>query len=255
MKPVIVFILALLPLSCTSNMKKMGNGFFHTLDKKDYADHFASMHTDYVNSSNVGFIKLDRKSKKYLEKLYKKIISNDSLTLEQNIQPRFYIIDDKRNFFFSLPGESYFFSSGLFINYFKNEETLVSALVYEVIKSNKKIYKQRVIVPTGHLETEKMLELTRIPVKIKVKINEWSYFVMKEMNYDPSSILHWIQVQNRNYSDFALQNGKIQKVSEEESQFKQFIVKKGINLSKIDRRDGKLLREFYHLINYIKKKA
>ena len=70
---------------------------------------------------------------------------------------------------------------------------------------------------------------------------------MKEMDHDPAGILHWIQIQNRNHSDFALQNGKAQRVSEEEARFKQFIVKKGVDLGKIDRKSEKMLREFYHL--------
>ena len=79
----------------------------------------------------------------------------------------------------------------------------------------------------GYIETQKILELTRIPVAIKSKINEWSYFIMREIQYDPGGILHWIQIQNRNYADFLLQNGKNQKVSEEEAQFKQFCGKEG----------------------------
>ena len=77
---------------------------------------------------------------------------------------------------------------------------------------------------------------------------------MKEIQYDPAGILHWIQIQNRNYTDFLMQNGKSQKVSEEEALFKQFVVKQGINLGKIDRKSRKSLEGFYHLINYVKKK-
>ena len=254
MKNAIVCILLLFLLSCTSfKERKTFDGFFYSFTKRDYIDHLAAMGTDYVSPFNVKLIKLDQKSKMYFERLYNKIVSNSSLVLDQDIQPRFHIVDDERIFFFSLPRGWFFFSSGLFIKYFKNEETFVSAFVHEVIKSNRGIYKKRIMVPTGYLETEKMLELARIPVGVKAKINEWSYFVMKEINYDPAGILHWIQIQNRNYSDFILQNGKAQKVSEEESLFKQFIVEEGISLGKIDRKSEKLLQEFYHLINYIKK--
>ena len=255
-KTAALFILPLFLLSCASFFEdqKKERKIFYGFRKKDYIDHLAAMGMDYIGSFNIGFVKLDKKSIRYLQKLHNKIILNKSIVLNRNIQPRFYIVDDQRIFFFSLPGGSFFFSSGLFVKYFRNEETLVSALVHEIIKSNRKIYKKTIIVPTGYLETEKMLELTRIPVEVKAKINEWSYFVMKEINYDPAGILHWIQIQNRNYSDFILQNGKAEKVSEEESLFKQFIVERGISLGKIDRKSEKSLREFYHLINYVKKK-
>ena len=250
-----MLILVFFSLSCSLFQdKKVGEDFRPIRDNGDYADHLASMWTGYVNSSHIGFIKLEKRGVRYLERLYNKIVANKSLTLENNIRPRFHIVDDKRTFMFSLPGGSFFFSAGLFAKYFRNEEALVSALVYEVIKSSRKIYKKRVVVPTGYLKTERMLELTRIPVEVKAKIYEWSYFVMKEINYDPAGILHWIQIQNRNYSDFTLQNGKAQDVSEEESRFKQFIVKKGINLGKIDKKNEKQLQEFYHLINYIKRR-
>ena len=250
-----VVVLPLLLSSCAFFQgQEKDDGFSYVLAKKDYADHLSMMGTDYINSFNIRFIKLDKKSTRYLEKLYDKIISNESLTLDRNIKPRFYIIDDKRAFFFSLPGGNFFFSRGLFAQYFRNEETFVSAVVYEVIKSNRKIYKTGAVVPTGYLKTEKMLELARIPVKVKAKINEWCYFVMKEINYDPAGILNWIQIQNRNYSDFVLQNGKTQQISEEESLFKQFIVDRGINLGKIDSKNEKSLQSFYHLINYVKER-
>ena len=229
--------------------------FFYTLGARDYVEHLASMQKDYVDSSNINFIKLDGKGQKYLERLHERIVSSDSLSLERKIRPQFHIVDDNRIFFFSLPKGKFFFSSGLFAKYFGNEEALVSALVYEIIKSNRNIYRKRIIVPTGYLATEKMLELTRIPVKVKVKINEWSYYIMKEIGYDPTSILHWIQIQNRNYSDFVLQNGKVQKVSEEEALFKQFIVKRGVGLGKSENKSKKSLQEFYHLINYIKRRS
>ena len=255
MKIVVIFILPLLLLSCAFfQRQEKDDGFIYVLAKKDYVDHLSMVGADYINSLNIRFINLDKKSKVYLEKLYDKIISNESLLLVRNIQPRFYIVDDGRAFFFSLPGGSFFFSLGLFAKYFKNEETFVSAFVYEVIKSNQKIYKKGIVVPTGYLKTEKMLELARIPVKVKAKINEWCYFVMKEVNYDPAGILNWIQIQNRNYLDFILQNGKTQQISEEESLFKQFIVDRGINLGKIDRKSEKSLQGFYHLINYVKKR-
>ena len=234
--------------------QKGERGFFYDLTKKDYTAHLSMMGTDYTNSFNTRFIKLDQKSLTYLESLYSKIISNTRLLLNRNIQPRFHIVDDERVFFFSLPGGNFFFSRGLFTKYFGNEETFVSALVYEVIKSNRKIYKKSVIVPTGYLKTEKMLEITRIPVKVKAKINEWSYFVMEEIDYDPVGILHWIQIQNRNYSDFVLQNGKTQRISEEESLFKHFIVARGIKLGEGAKSNHKSLEKFYHLINYIKNK-
>ena len=251
-----VCLLALFLSSCSFFGGGEGeDGFVYGAKEDDYVDHLGSLLTDYIRSPYVSIVVLDRKSRSYLEDLYWKVVANKSLALDKTIQPRFYIVKDKRVFFFSLPGGGFFFSTGTFDRYFKNEDVLVSALLHEIIKSNRKIYRKRTVVPVGHIETEKMLELTRVSVDIKSKINEWSYFIMQEIQYDPAGILHWIQIQNRNYADFLLQNGKNQKVSEEEARFKQFVVKRGINLGKIDRKNRKSLQGFYHLVNYVKKKS
>ena len=106
---------------------RQDDGFVHTAGRNDYIEHLGLILTDYINSPYIRMVTLDRESRQYLEELYGKVISNKSLVLDKNIQPRFYIVKDKRVFFFSLPEGGFFFSTGVFAKYFRNEEVLVSA--------------------------------------------------------------------------------------------------------------------------------
>ena len=225
---------------------------YRSLQNKDYIDHLTSLESVYIASPGVDSIKLSRRNTRYLRGLYEKIVMSNEFLFKHKQDPRFYIIQDKRPFFFSLPGAQFFFSSGLIVEYFKNEETLVCVLVYEMIKSHYLIYEKKTIIPIGYIKTARLLGLTGIPLEVKMEINKRSYFAMKRAKYDPLAILHWIQVQNRNSLDFSFQHGDIGTLSKEEFQFKNFMVTRGSHTGNIVLRSGRSSSGFYYLIDRIK---
>lgn len=194
---------------------------------KDYIDHLASLAADYIDSPEVHRVNLSKESQDYLDELYKKIVRNNELVFSKEKRPRFYIIKDQTPFYFSLPKAQFFFSSSLIKRYFRNEELLVACLTHEIFKSHRAIYQKNTVIPLGHMETQRMLALTRVPVDVKVELNKLSFYAMRRAQRDASAYLNWLQTQNKNTLDFAMQLGDSRSISREEFMFKNFLVLEG----------------------------
>lgn len=193
----------------------------------DYVDQLSALSSGYITSPGIEVVSLSNLSKSYLQSIYTKIVNNNELLFKKKHDLEFYIIKNKTPFFFSLPKGKFFFSSGLFLRYLKNEELFVSSFSYEIIKSLNNIYNKKLIVPIGFLRTERILGITRISLEEKMEINKWSFFAMKRAGYDAFAILNWIQTQNKNTLDFTVQHGDARKITREEFLFKNFIVNEG----------------------------
>jgi len=246
-----LFVLVFLA-ACTTASKNTKD--FSNLSEpatKDYIDHLASMGEVYLGSDEVKEVKLKAESLQLLDQIYERIISNNEILLSKLNKPKFHVIQNKTPFLFSLPKAQFFISSGLIEKYLKSEDLFVAALTAEIIKSERNIYEKRLMVPLGYLNTERMIQVTRLKPETKFQLNEWCYFVLKRAGYDASAYLNWIQVQNRNTLDFSLYLGDAIGISKEEHLFKNFMTKQGIASVEKKINEANSSRAFYNLLNNI----
>ncbi len=217
-----------------------------TMLNKDYRDQLASFSGALIDNPKVRIVKIDKKIKQYLTEIFNRVVSNNELLLkkEEEYSPEFYIIDHSMPFIFSLPQNKFFVSKGLVKKYFKNESLLISALVFEIIKSKREIYYKSQLVPTGVMDIQRIISLVRIGLEDKMKIYKWTYFALKRAEYDASALLNWIQMQNKNTLDFSWMIGDSRIVTREEFEFKNFLAGRGS--TNIELPTANSTREFYY---------
>lgn len=222
------------------------------LSPKDYHAHLEYLGAVYLQSPGVSTLRMSDRSQQYLLSVYRNLVENNEILLSEYEEPRFFLIDSATPFYFSLPGSQFFFSSGLLDKYLRNEDLLVSMLAHEVVKSIRGIYNKRTLVPVGYIGTERILQMTRVGLPIKMEVNKWSYFVMRRAGYDPSAYLNWLQTQNKNTLDFTMQLGDTRTISREEFLFKNFMVSE-------DTQEGfgilpsNSSQEFYYFLNDLRR--
>jgi hypothetical protein len=227
---------------------------YELYQEKDYLDQLGSLGKVYLTSTNINQVKLNNENLKYLNATYQRILKDNEIILDKNIVPQFFIIKDNTPFFFSLPAGQFFFSLGLFTKYLRHEELLVACLSYEMVKAHRRVYRKHLIVPVGHIDTEKMLYLTRIPLETRAEIDKWAFYVMKRAGHDALAYLNWLQMQNKNTLDFLLQFGEPQSISKEEFMFKNFIVAENTQFrNNNSRREVNSSAAFYQLLNDFKR--
>ena len=249
------WIILLLLSSCSfyKTKESFSLGSYQAQDKKDYIDQMASFARVYVNSPGISLIKLSRSSKKYLNRIYKKIQDNNELLFKGRQKAKFYVVKSKYPFHFSLPKGNFFLSSTLVKKFLNTEDLLLSVLTFEMIKSNRNIYPKNIVVPTGFLSTSQILDLTRIPFKAKVEIDKWAFVSLKRAGHEPSSYLLWLQTQNKNSLEFGRQlRGR--NISREEYSLKNFLVKEGNEGNNNEEGERNSSPGYYQLIKEIKAK-
>lgn len=220
-------------------------------ENQDYIDHLRSLKDAYLASINTQQIDINKNQQKYLRKLSDIIIKNNELFFTKSKEVNFYIIEDETPFHFSLPGQNIFISSGILKKYVKSENILFCLLTYELILSEKNIYKKRIIVPTGAVGTRRLLSILRLGIEEKVEVHKWAFYILKRIGVDTDNYLSWLQIQNRNSVDFSLQLGDISSISREESLFKSFIIKN--TDKKNNRKYNGSSKDFYAFVNSIKR--
>lgn len=256
----ISLILMLTQISC-SQIETIWGGdrqdeiVYHQILPDDYVAHLQSLANDYTQNSGVATVTLSETARNYLEGVYKKLVRSNELLLDQEIVPRFFVVKDTAPFYFSLPGGNFFFSLGLIKRYFKHEDFLVAALSTEVVKSHRKIYAKKAIIPVGYLSTERIISLTKIPLDLKNKINKWGYHVMTRAGFDGHVLLIWLQTVNRNSLEFSMIIGDAQTISQEESQMKTFVVSEGMIDWSERKGEYNSSKGFYGFINELEKVA
>lgn len=222
-------------------------------EQADYVNHLSHLGSLYKKSPNVKLVQISKENLQYLHSIYYKILNSNETLLNVSLAPEFYIVNDKTPFYFSLPNAQFFFSLGLIKKYFNYEEILVSALVHEMIKSHRNLYKKDIIVPVGYLRIEKILNIVRIELEEKIEIDKWSFYAMKRSGFDSFAYLNWLQVQNKNTLDFALQVGDTHRISREEFMFKNFIVEEGLSTKDARSFEMNSSKSFYKFIREIKR--
>ena len=226
---------------------------YRDYSSQDYIQHLGFLGERYLKTPNIKIYKLSGRSKKYLSKIYKKIIENNELIFKQKERPKIYIIRDEVPFYFSLPGANFFFSLGLIKSYMKNEGVLIACFAFEILKSLRNIYPKKILYPKGFTSTGEMLALTRLPFGIKVNLHKWTFNILKRSNYDPYSHLMWMQIQNKNPLDFSFQHGHNNKMIREEYFLKNYILKEVGPLEKKQLVEKNSSREFYNFLESLKK--
>ena len=122
-----------------------------------------------------------------------------------------------------------------------------------MIKSDSNLYPPNIIIPTGYLETARVLKLTRIPFEAKKEIDKLAFLSIKRAGLDPSSYLLWLQTQNKNSLEFGLQlRGR--NISREEFSLKNFLVKEGNEGNNNVAEDRNSSPGYYRLIKEIEEK-
>ena len=238
-KTILFICLILLFSGCAKLQRAIGiastKDYYSTLDRhdqKDYVDHLKYLGREYLRSREKGeVVKISKDGQEYLRSIFRRLLNNNEILLakfrERKKQPEFFIIRSETPFYFSVPDAKFFFSSGLIRKYIKNEEMLVSVMAFETVKSVRHIYEKQILIPIGHMGTDRILATTRIPLQTKMEVHKWAYYIMKRSGYDASAYLNWLQTQNKNTVDFILQVGDTRIMSREEFLFKNFIVSQG----------------------------
>ncbi len=216
----------------------------------DYIDHLKSYHKVYLENIESKRIDLQAKHQEFLKNTVKKITSANELFFKDNVQPEFYIVNSNIPFHFSLPGYKFYFSSSLIKRYVKNETILYCLIVYELVRSEKNIYEKKIIIPTGAIDTERILSLLRLNTEVKVEIHKWSYYLLKRIGLESDSYLSWLQIKNRNSLDFSLQLGDVRSISREEALFKAFLIDNYLEASQRTKYKGSS-KQFYSFLRSI----
>lgn len=226
--------------------------YYQEFSNLDYIDHIADFEKVYLTDKKKKLVGLSKKNSEYLKSIVKKITENNELFFNQIKPSKFYIVESKTPFHFSLPGRKFFFSTSLIQKYIKNEIMLYCLIVYELIRSERNLYNRTIIIPTGTLSTSRLLALLRLDTLSKVEVHKWAFYILKRIGIDTDSYLSWLQIKNRNSLDFALQLGDIQSISREEALFKSFLIEEVKSMSKTTSYKGSS-RKFYSFLRNIKR--
>ncbi len=226
---------------------------YKAFENSDFLDHLSSLGPVYLSTSRVKTIELPQKHHRYLEEIYKKVLSNNEQILKTDVSPKFHIIKSDRPFYFSLPKSQFFLSLGLLKKYVKNEQLLFVILGSETLRSVKGIYEKVLLIPKGFLTTDQMLGILKIPPEVKYNLNKWNFYVLRRTGADPYAILNWIQIQNKNALDFNPNLGGSRDQTREEYLFKNFLVKEGLQKQSLDEDNIRASKEFYQLLSFIRR--
>lgn len=226
--------------------------YYREFSDQDYIDHLVNFKDIYLKDKSEKVVRLSSKNNNYLKNVVMDITRKNELFFNQVKESEFYIIESNIPFHFSLPGRKFFFSSSLIKRYIKNETMLYCLIMYELIRSERNIYKKVVIIPTGTLSTSRMLALLRLDTVSKVEIHKWAFYILKRIGIDTDSYLSWLQIKNRNSLDFALQLGDMQSISREEALFKSFLIEEVKSIKTTPLYKGSS-RDFYAFLGNIKR--
>lgn len=224
---------------------------YSEMNLKDFIDHVNSFKRSYLASQDVKQHFISYRDTKYLQSLIDNLYKKNELFFSDRKKANFYVIKDDRPFHFSLPDKSIFISSGLLQKYIKSEKLLYCLLTFELIRSEKRIYKKIQIVPTGSIDTNRMISILRLNTKTKVEVHKWSFYILKRIGIDTDNYLSWLQIQNRNSIDFSTQLGDLGSISREEALFKSFLIK-NTSRKRSTNKYERSSKKFYNFINGIK---
>lgn len=191
----------------------------------DYVAHLVHLGGVLAGPGGWEFARLSPADRRYLRSLVRRLVEgNRSLYGDGPAGVSFHVVKSRVPFAFTLPGGRYFYSTGVFRKYIRSEGLLAAVVALQTFRTFHGVYVRRTVVPTGHVGLGEMLALVRIPLEYRDQVNKWGHATLGRAGFDPTPVLDWIQVRNRNVLDFALMDGEPGVVSREEFAFKNFLV-------------------------------
>jgi len=218
----------------------------------DYRKQLETSSKDFSATYSDKIVTLSPKTITYFTNLTSSIRGNNELVIKDD-KFTLTFIDVDIPYIFSLPGGAIFISTRMMKEFLRNEDLFVAAVTYELIRSSNSIYKKKLIIPVGYIETERILSIVRLSIETKIEIDKLTYYSLKRAGYDPYTVLSFIQLINKHTQSFVRMYGDRESISKEEYLFKQFLIKSDeINKHRsIERRP---MKEFYtQLLNDIEK--
>lgn len=225
---------------------------YQRYDQTSLKNHTNNFKKFLSENPGVKFVTLSPSVETYLGGLAKKIKESNEVFFTKNKETTFSVLLSAIPFHLSLPSGEIILSSGLINKYLKHESYLAAILSYELTRIEKSVYRKNIIVPVGYLEVERLLLLNRLTLNSRIKLHKWAYHFTKRSGFDGDNYLAWLQIQNRNTSDFVLLTGDPSQISREEAIFKAFLIQENT-----DERNGLVQnrnssKEFYKFLFYIK---
>jgi len=227
-----VFIVIFLS-ACTSWPWSDGHGT-SILQEKHYVLWTAQDELDQLDAlgqvylkSGIKLVSLSKTTQRYFQHTYQLLRQDNEYLLAKKIRPEFYVVDSEVPFIFALPSGKFFLSRGLGQKYLHHEELLMAALASEIVRLHRNVYRKNIIIPQGHIDTNQMLFLMRLPVEMRTEIDKWASFLIKRSGHDIYAYLNWLQTQNKNTLDFWAQYGDPKSISRREFLFKKFLIENG----------------------------
>lgn len=254
---ILLFLLTSCALSNLGFSSKKDSGMEQVVSatamtNEDYKDHLQHFERLLHESGTEEFKKINVYDRNYLLSLANELVAKNELFFTKQHTPEIEIINTQMPSHFSLPGRKVYLSSGLISKYLKNEKLLLCVLAYEMIRSEKMIYEKTQIIPTGVMNSSRIVSLLRLPVDKKIEIHKWAFHLLKRVGVDADSYLSWLQIQNRNSLDFSVMLGDSSVISREEAMFKSFLIDIRDKTAQVDKYE-RSSREFYSFINRMKR--
>jgi hypothetical protein len=218
--------------------------------RRDYWEHWKNIAEEFRQTYKNQLESPPSDIARYLERIVYAVEKRNEVFFENDPKQKisFLIFKDNRPFYFSLPTGEIVLSKRLIEKYIDHEGVLLSILIPEFIRVKKAVYPKIKMIPLGFLELDKMLSIQRLPFEQRMKLHQWSYYLMLRTNYHPNQYLAWIQLQNRNHLDFSFYLADSIVLAKEEAYLKQFIVN---NYGKLDLNplNLKSSKEFYRFLD------
>lgn len=253
MQNIVILIFCLCISACGGLLNGVDSNRYQALSKADFIDSYKKIGDIFLTDKSVKKIKLSEQSTEYLNKTFNRFMMSNEILFAKGNTLQFIVVDDPQIYSFSLPGNIYIYSSGLFNRFLKSEELFLASFSQALVKSNRLIYNKNEMYPYGVIKLETILKIGQVDLETKKGINQWAYTVLKRAGHDGTTYLNWIQVQNRNALDFALMLGESLTISREEQAFKNFLSKQGISSLEKRLSESNSTKEYYGLLKELKR--
>ena len=217
--------------------------------RRDFWEHWKVLGKDFKENYKTKLKRPPEFVQNYLQKILMNIEKRNEVFFENDPKTNlsFLVFEDQRPFYFSLPSGEIILSRKLIEKYIDHEGALTAILVPEYVRIRKVIYPKVKKIPLGYLELDRMLSMQRLPFDQRLKLHQWSYYLISRSNYNPGQYLSWLQLQNRNHLDFSFYLADSILLVKEEAYLKQFIIQ---NYGKLELNplNLKSSKEFYNFI-------
>ncbi|EPZ50527.1 hypothetical protein M902_1572 [Bacteriovorax sp. BAL6_X] len=246
MMRILIFLTIFTLTSCTYFYKNDNDypyNYQDTFTSQDYLNHLEGIANLFIANNRVK--KANQRSRRYLNKIAKELyLNNQGLFQKDDFGINFYIVEDNRNFYFSLPKNNVFMSRGLLRNYMNSENIFVAVLLGELIRSKIGIYERKRLIPLNSYTIDDMIRINSLDLNAKRDLNNLVYEVLIKSGYDPEARLLWLQTLNRQSISFSVQGVHSHELSKEEFLLKNYMVNSGEDKNLIFEKNSS--RQFYY---------